>query len=96
MWLTPQTDGDAVMSRLSDHSLDRALNESWPRDAATTPDRRRIPVVGRVVWERAGEERLDGYAMRWSGRSVFVTPRGVRCRNGALGVWLDAQDVRRG
>jgi hypothetical protein len=83
------------MSRVGDHSLDRELNESWPRDAATTPDRPRIPLVATVVWRDAGAERLDGYAIRWSGRSVFVTPRVVRCRNGTLGVWLDAADVRR-
>jgi hypothetical protein len=83
------------MSRLGDHSLDRALNESWPRDAATTPDRPRIPVVARVVWCDIGDESVEGYAMRWSGRSVFVTPAGQRCRNGALGVWLDATDVSR-
>jgi TolB protein len=28
---------DPVMSRLGDHSLDRALNESWPADAAPRP-----------------------------------------------------------
>jgi hypothetical protein len=69
--------------------------ESWPRDAATTPDRQRIRVIARVVWESAGEERLDGYATRWSGTSVFVTPARVRCRNGVLGVWLDVGDVSR-
>jgi hypothetical protein len=68
---------DPVMSRLDTARLDRALNESWPPDAATTPDRPRIPVVARVASERAGEETLDGYATRWSGRSVFVTPRGA-------------------
>ena len=50
--------GDPVMSRLGDHDLDTALNESWPTDAATTPDRAPIPVVARVVWQDAGEERL--------------------------------------
>jgi hypothetical protein len=88
-------EGDPVMSRLGDHSLDQALNESWPSDAGTTPDRRRIPVVARVVWERAGEETLESVATRWTGTSVFVTPVGRRCRNGTLGVWLDARDVVR-
>jgi len=59
-----------------------------------TPDRQRIPVVARVVWRRAGEESIEGYATRWSGRCVFVSPSGERCRNGTLGVWLDAADVR--
>ena len=84
---------DPVMSRLGDHILDRALNESWPPDAATTPDRPRIPVVARVMWARAGAEEVEGYATRWAGRSVFVTPARMRCRNGVLGVWLDAADV---
>jgi hypothetical protein len=44
-------------------------------EARTRPP---VPVHARVVWERAGEERLDGFAMRWSGWSVFVTPVGVR------------------
>jgi hypothetical protein len=57
--------------------------------------RPRIPVVARVLWARAGEESVEGYAMRWSRGSVFVTPRGVRCRTGALGVWLDATDLSR-
>jgi len=75
--------------------FDRALNECWPPDAGTTPDRPPIPVVARVVWQTAGEEQVEGYATRRSGRSVFVTPRAVRCRNGTLGVWLDAGDVAR-
>jgi hypothetical protein len=66
------------MSRLGDHSLDRALNESWPHDASTTPDRKHIPLVGRVVWRRAGEESVEGYATRWSGRSVFTELRLLR------------------
>lgn len=40
--------------------FDRALNESWPPDAGTTPDRPQIPVVARVVWRRAGEEQMQG------------------------------------
>jgi hypothetical protein len=75
--------------------LDRALNERWPRDAGTTPDRPPIQVRARIVWADAGEQLLEANATRWSGRSVFVTPVGMRCRNGALGVWLDADDVTR-
>jgi uncharacterized integral membrane protein len=43
--------------------LDCALNESWPRDAATTPDRPRIAVVARVVRrpaECAARTMLEG------------------------------------
>jgi hypothetical protein len=83
------------MSTFETPRLDCALNESWPVDAATTPDRTPVPVRARVVWERAGEELIDARAMRWSGRSVMVVPVGRRCRNGTLGVWLDADDVQR-
>jgi hypothetical protein len=38
-----------IMAALNDHGLDRALNESWPPDAATTPDRAPITVRARVV-----------------------------------------------
>jgi hypothetical protein len=65
-------------------------------NAATMPDRPRIPVVARVIWAHAGKELLEGgRATRWSGRSVFVTPEGVRCKNRTGVVWLDATDVRR-
>jgi hypothetical protein len=47
------------------------------------------------VWQRAGEELLDARATRWSSPSVFVSPVRGRSRNGSLGVWLDAGDVRR-
>jgi hypothetical protein len=46
------------------------------------------------VWERTGEEWQTGHAFRWSGRSVFVSLDN-RSRNGSIGVWLDADDVRR-
>jgi hypothetical protein len=82
------------MSTFVTPRLDRALDESWPSDAGTTPDRAPVPVRARVVWERAGEELLDARAARWSGGSVFVTPTRGRSRNGALGVWLDAADVQ--
>jgi hypothetical protein len=43
---------DPVMSRLGDHGLDRALNESWPPDAATTPDRASRRREGEMGWAR--------------------------------------------
>src|SRR4051794_35382165 len=84
---------DPVMSTFETSRLDRALNESWPPDAATTPDRAPVRGGARVVWRRAGEERVDARASRWSGRSALVTPTRGRSRSGALGVWLDARDV---
>jgi hypothetical protein len=51
---------DQVMSRLGDHSLDRAAERVLAATPATTPDHHpRIPVVARVVWARAGEETID-------------------------------------
>ena len=73
--------GDPVMSRLSDRTLDRGLNESWPPDAGTAPGRPRIPVVARVMWRNAGEELVEAYATRWSGRRVFVTPEACDARD---------------
>lgn len=73
---THSTDG---LRRSGD--LDRALNESWPADAATTPDHPPIPVRARIVWADAGEQLLEANATRWSGRSVFVVPAGARCRD---------------
>jgi hypothetical protein len=87
--------GDPVTSTFETPRLDRALNKSWPSDAATTPDRAPVAVRAQVVWERAGEELIEARATRWSGRSVFVSPTVGRSRNGALGVWLDARDVSR-
>jgi hypothetical protein len=40
--------GDPVMPRFETPRLDRALNERWPSDAATTPDRAPVPVLARV------------------------------------------------
>lgn len=78
--------------RLRAPQVEQLLNESWPRDARTTPDRPPIAVRARVVWSAAGEEWVCGRATRWSGRSVFVE---TTTRNRCVGVWVDATDVRR-
>src|SRR4051812_237680 len=80
---------DPGMSTFETPRLDRALNESWPSHAATTPDRAPVRERAWVVWQRAGEELVDARASRWSGRSALVTPTPGRSRNGLLGVWLD-------
>jgi hypothetical protein len=66
---TSRTDseGDPVMAP-EVRVFEQAPNESWPRDALTTPDPRPIRVRARVVWSRSGEELLEGRATRWSGR----------------------------
>jgi hypothetical protein len=48
--------GDPVTSTTRVREIEQALNESWSADGATTPDRSRIPVVARVVWEHAGAD----------------------------------------
>jgi hypothetical protein len=73
--------------------IEHCLNESWPRDAATTPDRKPIPVTARVVWSITGEEWQEGNVTRWSGRCLFVQLE--RNRNRTAGVWLDVDDVKR-
>jgi hypothetical protein len=61
-------------------------NERFPRDARTIPDQRHpIPVIVRVLWERDGEEWIDGEATRWTDHVVFVT-FGDR-RLSTTGVW---------
>lgn len=57
------------------------------------PERRGIPVRVRIVWERDGEEWLNGRATRWTDDSVFVEFFDVRLV--ALGEWLAPSDVRR-
>lgn len=61
--------------------------------ARARPDRKKIPVRARVVWERDGEEWLDGNALRLDpGIAIFVELSGQpRCK--FTGVWLDPKDV---
>ena len=56
-------------------------------------DRQHVPVTARVVWERDGEELVDGEAVDWVGRDVLVWWQDRRTRT--RGVWLDAGDVHR-
>jgi hypothetical protein len=69
-------------------------NERFPRDARSIPNQRNpISVRVRVVWERDGEEWIDGDATRWTDRVVFVT-FGDR-RLSTIGVWVVPGEVRR-
>jgi hypothetical protein len=74
-------------------SWQRVLNERWPPDPRDVPEREAIPVRVRVVWERDGEEWVDGLACRWTRERVYVELRDVRSMT--LGVWVSASDVRR-
>lgn len=75
------------------------LNERWPPDPG---NRRRmprhdldgIPVRVRVVWERDGEEWIDGVARRWDAEHVYVECLDERRLSGN-GVWVAPSDVQR-
>ena len=55
-----------------------------------------IPVRVRVVWERDGEEYLDGHAVRWDGgEHVYVRIRDTTGRLPGQGVWVKPDDVYR-
>jgi len=79
----------------------RARNEHWPfvdrdgqRHARGVPDQKNpIPVRVRVVWDRDGEEWIDGGARRWTQTAVLVTFDDHRLQVG--GVWVVPSDVER-
>jgi hypothetical protein len=50
-------------------------------------------VTVRVVWERDGEEWIEGEATRWTDRVVFVTFWDRRLST--IEVWVVPDDVRR-
>jgi hypothetical protein len=56
-----------------------------------------IAVRVRVAWEGAGDEQVEADASPPMVRPVVVRHdrQCARCRNGTLGVWLDAADVSR-
>jgi hypothetical protein len=79
-----------------EHVLHRqeVLNHHWPRD----PQRYRyqepgVPVRVRIVWERDGEEYVEGMARCWDSSHVYVEVRDVR--NATNGVWVKPHDVYR-
>ena len=73
------------------------LNEHWPTRPGQFKDHRPgIAVRVRVVWERDGEEYLDGRAIRWDdGEHVFVYIRDTTGRLSSQGVWVKPADVYR-
>jgi hypothetical protein len=74
----------------------RARNERFPPPAIARRLRdqsKPIPVTARVVWERDGEEWIDGTAIRWDQRHVLVRLDDRRCST--IGFWLAPEDVRR-
>jgi hypothetical protein len=79
----------------------KVLNERWPlRDrrgdghALGIPDQPLgLAVDARVVWERDGEEIVNGRASRWINAYVYVAFSDPRLHGS--GVWLRASDVHR-
>lgn len=75
-------------------------NESWPqRDshgfhARGLHDRPHpIDVRVRIVWAIAGEQIIEGRALRWNRSHVYVVFADTRLAT--QGVWVLARDVRR-
>lgn len=52
-----------------------------------------IDVTVRLVWEKDGEEHIDGHAIRWTSSVVYVEFDDRRIRT--TGVWVAAGDVVR-
>ena len=87
----PLTDSRSAPS--SWRTWQRVLNEQWPPHPDRTVAHEPIAVRVRVVWERDGLTWLDGGAIRWTTREVFVLIRDPRCS--ILGVWVPSADVVR-
>lgn len=61
-------------------------------EARRRPDRSKIPVLARIVWESDGEQWRHGYALRLDPDvAIFVEFSDPRCR--FTGVWLSLDDV---
>lgn len=84
----------------------KVLNTSWPQKDKTghhardikhaqLPDGKpwRIPVTVRIVWEKDGEEFVEGIADRWTKSHAHVEVSDRRLH--IPGVWVLARDVRR-
>lgn len=87
--------------RYADHAAPRphwprwqdVINTSWPPNPRDVVRREPIPVRCRVVWKRDGEQLVDGRAIGWISRHVWVELGDDRL--GPLATWLDAGDVTR-
>lgn len=71
----------------------RVLNAQWPPHPDRTVAHDPIAVSVLVVWDVDGACWLEGGAIRWTRREVFVLIRDPRCS--ILGVWVASTDVRR-
>lgn len=67
------------------------LNSLPARDR---PARKRVPVRARIMWERDGEEWIDGHALRLdeNGPAIYVEFGDKRKK--FTGVWLHPDDVQ--
>lgn len=67
----------------------RVLNDLGAR---RRPERNKLSVRARIVWETDGEEWVDGEALRLDpGVAIFVELSDKRCR--FTGAWLSPDDV---
>ncbi|MBA2478405.1 MAG: hypothetical protein H0V38_07325 [Sporichthyaceae bacterium] len=64
-----------------------------PEQSLVTTPETPIPVTARIVWAVDGEERLDGWAIRWTRDQVLVELRDQRCAT--VGAWLAPADLKR-
>lgn len=71
-------------------NLQAILNALPARDR---PERKRVPVRARVLWEHDGEQRVNGHALRLDieGNAIFVEFLDARYR--FTGAWLRPDDV---
>ncbi|WP_435744870.1 hypothetical protein [Nocardioides sp. SYSU DS0663] len=90
-----------VESRRRIDGIQQVLNTSWPLKDDDGPHARGIkdqehpiPVRVRLVFEHDGEELLPGTAQRWTKTHVYVRVGDPRMQ--VAGVWVLAEDVRRG
>jgi hypothetical protein len=76
-------------------ALREVLNMHWPTNPAAFQHRTEgIRVRVRLVWERDGEEYLEGVATRWDADHVYVEIRHENRLQGN-GVWVKPSDVFR-
>jgi hypothetical protein len=75
-------------------ALRAVLNMHWPPKPAEFRHRENgITVRVRIVWDRDGEEYVEGVATRWDTDHVYVEIRDKRLQG--KGVWVKPCDVYR-
>lgn len=62
--------------------------------ARNRPERKRIPVQARIMWEHDGEEWIDGHALRLDENGPVIFVEFGDARKKFAGVWLRPDDVQ--